>query len=83
MDGNHKWDEQHHKLHNNLKGDGTIDLLKKLIRYRDASNDPHLSQYPPEMISKTINVIEYILTEEQNIGDIDQAIEDAKNHEVI
>lgn len=77
MDGNRKWDEQHRTLYNHLRGEDTIELLKKLIRYRNAKNDPHLAQYPPDMIKKTIDIIEYILTEEQDIADINQEIEDA------
>lgn len=83
MDDNRKWDEQHKKLYHHLRSEDKIELLKKLIRYRNAKNDPHLAQYPSEMIKKTIDIIEYILTEEQDIADIDQAIEDARNQGVI
>lgn len=73
-----KWDRQHQKIYRHLRDEDEIELLKKLLRYRNAKADPHLAQYPPDIIEKTIYVIERILTDELGIEDIEQAIADAR-----
>ena len=71
------WDAQHYQLYNRLRNKHALDLLEELKRYLDAKNDPKLSQLPPDMIGKTIEVFKFILEEERD-NDVDLATDIAK-----
>ena len=71
------WDSQHYHLYRKFKAENELELMKDLIRYLNAKNDPKLNRLQPEMVDKTIEVLKFILGEELN-NDIAAAIDNAK-----
>lgn len=70
------WVDKHSHLYNKFRGRDSFDLLRELLKYRNAEGDPKLKQFPPEMVEKTIEVLEFILENEREM-DIALAIEQA------